>query len=221
MSAQVRTRKAKNRSTSNNKKTLKPLTNHLYTLVAAFVGVALGVAGSAGFLSSTIHSQMMADTATLRSQLLSIRPAAASYTSATTGTSLNNACVVPSSVTTPTSVPSITTASITSTTPTSSTTPQTPAAPTYTFVHKLVSGVFNKEEATLSNTGPESTNNVSFTNTVNTEVTNTNTLNIENNNAQSSESGSSSSKANTGSGQVTSGSSNNSSSTDFNVSVSN
>ncbi len=221
MSEKVQSPKEKSKALNTNKIIL-PLRNHVYTVVAAFIGVAMGVAGSVGFLTSAIHSQMAADTAALRNQLTSIR--AAGYTYGLSSASNPLTCVEPSTTTAAAVTTSITPPSTQPTMPptpqTTTTPPSTPSTP-QTFIHKIISGVLNKQVANLSNTGPNSYNKIEQSNTVTTSVSNTNDVNLVNNNSQSTSSGSSKVIENTTGGTASTGAATNNSNTRFDLSISN
>ena len=229
MSEKVQSPKEKSKALNNSKINL-PLRNHIYTVVAAFLGVAMGVGGSVGFLTSAIHSQMMADTSALRKQLTSFKPAdytyvnpgtpgALTYANICAAPSPNIASTTPTALTTQTSTPPSTTPTSLPTPPSTppSTTPTTPQ----TIIKRIISGVLNKQVATVSNTGPSSYNKVEQSNSVTTKVSNTNSFNVVNNNSQTSSSGSSKVIENTSGGSSTSGSATNNSTTSLNFSITN
>jgi hypothetical protein len=207
-------RKNKNKST--------PSGNVALTFSVALFGVIVGVLGSLGFIGSYLHTQFNNENLAFSHQIaalktnMSFRPAA--YTAATDGT-----CSIPSSsVVTPTSVvvppkvlPSaVLTAAVTPTTSTSKT------STVYPFVQKLTTGVFTTT-GTISDTGPQSTNQVTTNNTATTTVTNNNNISVQSSNPQTSKSGSSSVVNNTNAGSSTTGSASNTSDTSFDFKIQN
>ncbi len=89
------------------------------------------------------------------------------------------------------------------------------------MVSKLVSGVFAHDTATVSDTGPNSTNDVTFHNTNTTTVTNTNTLNVTDINPQAADSGNAGVSHNTTGGSATTGVASNTSDNSFTYNVNN
>ena len=89
-----------------------------------------------------------------------------------------------------------------------------------TFVKKLVNGVFTST-GTISNTGQDSHNSVTTTDTAIMTITNDNDLSVNNTNHQDASSGDASSNKNTNGGAATSGDSTNTNNTNVNYSVSN
>lgn len=90
-----------------------------------------------------------------------------------------------------------------------------------TFVQNLIGGQIAKNEATIENTGPTSTNTVTETNMNTTSITNTNNISVSNSNSQHSSSGTATVDNNTNAGSATSGDASNSNSTGLNINVEN
>ncbi len=221
-------------NTSNQHKQLSLLKNNLYTMIAAFSGVALGVLATFGYMSSYLHSQLASQTAAINHQIVSMRPA--DLTSAQAGLTSNtgaNICAAPLGSTVATAAagnifasagqltPAQSTTTTSTTTPSTPSAPVTPAGPTTTFVSKLVSGILAPENLTISNTGTSSKNTITASNQVETTLSNTNDINLSTSNSQTSSSGSATTTQNTTGGSATSGSSTNNNSTSMSVDVNN
>lgn len=88
-------------------------------------------------------------------------------------------------------------------------------------ISKVISGVFGNQSATISNTGPQSTNKVAISNEVTTKINNTNDINVTNNNPQTATSGNSSVNTNTSGGNATTGTAKNDSTNNFTFNLNN
>ena len=77
------------------------------------------------------------------------------------------------------------------------------------------------ETASISNTGPNSSNNVTFNDTLTTTISNTNNVSVSNDNSQTATSGSATVSNNTSGGSALSGEATNTSSMDTDISISN
>jgi cytoskeletal protein RodZ len=215
-----------------NKKTNKSKFNNslFLTLSVAMFGVIVGVLGALGFVGSYLHSQLAAENSSLSHQIdslktnLDIRPA--SYTAALGG---SGQCSLPTSSTSSsaqssvTPAPAVVTASAVAPTPsyyTSTNVTPTPAKAVTPFVQKLINGQFTTTAA-ISNTGPESHNAVTTTNTATMNVTNNNDLSVTSSNPQTTVSGNASETNNTTAGSATTGNSSNTSNTKLDISINN
>ena len=217
-------------NTPNHHKQLTLLRNNVYTMIAAFSGVALGVMATFGYMSSYLHSQLASQTAAITHKIVSMRPAdlTSAQIAALTPNDYANICAVPSTTAVASAGSGIfasagkLTPATTPTTPTTTpTTPSTPVGPTTTFVSKLVSGIFGPENLSISNTGTSSKNVINASNEVKTTVSNENDINISTSNNQTSNTGSASSTQNTTAGSSTSGSATNNNSTSMTLNVNN
>lgn len=180
------------------------LRSNLFTFVAAFTGVAVGVFASLAMVAPMIRSEFATQSQKLSQQLLSAAPAAATL----------SACTVPADETGSTAGSGA--AAVQTATAVKPGGGAGGGSSTSTvFVHKLVSGIWAKDTATISNTGTDSENEVSFTNTNTTTVSNDNDLSATNNNPQYAQSGNASASHNTTAGQTASGTATNDS--DMNV----
>lgn len=186
----------------------------LFTFVAALAGVAVGVVATLALVTPMVKSQFADASQKLSSQLAAMAPAATMMS-----------CAQPSAGggMTASGAPAVQTASVTQ-----STIPNMPSTPPTggkgggnTFVTKLVSGIWSNNTATLKNTGPYSTNDVSFSNTNTTTVSNTNDVKVTNDNPQFAKSGDATVSNNTTGGNATSGAATNTSDTDMTVNITN
>ena len=166
--------------------------NGLLTFSAAFLGVIIGITAVLAVALPMINSEFAMQTKQLSQRLVSMVPANA----------VVSACVQPTSSTSSggeilgASTSAVTTPSL----------PVSPAtAPSTTFVSELVSGVLAHTTATISDTGPQSSNSIATTNTNTTTVTNTNDINVSSNNNQTAKSGNATTNNNTTGGSATSG----------------
>ncbi|GEM_PF-3284079 len=87
------------------------------------------------------------------------------------------------------------------------------------FISKLVSG--DLTTSTISNTGPQSSNTITTTNTDTTTVTNTNDINVSSNNFQTASTGNATTSNNTTGGSATSGNADNSNSSSVTIDINN
>lgn len=102
--------------------------------------------------------------------------------------------------------------------------PSSPTAPvgqTTTIIKKITGGFSAPTTATISDTGPKSTNEITTTNTNTTTVTNTNTVNATNVTTQSASSGAATVSDNTTGGAATSGAASNTVDSVFHVDIAN
>lgn len=185
----------------NTYKQLNPVRMHLFTLFAAFTGVVIGVLASVGFVSTYIHGQLAQQTASLSHQIVQLRDAAL-YNSSGSGV-----CVAPSSTSGSGAGGLMTAAAVTgsSSTPASGGKGGGSGNSSTTFIKKLVGGNYVNNTAKVSNTGPDSTNTVSFQTSNTTTVNNTNSFSYSNSNNQHATSGDAEVDDNTTGGNATSG----------------
>ncbi len=168
--------------------------NGLLTFSAAFLGVIIGITAVLAVALPMINSEFAMQTKQLSQRLVSMVPADA----------VVSACVQPTSSTS--SGGEILGASTSAiTTPSMPVSPATAPASSTTFVSELVSGVLAHTTATISDTGPQSSNSIATTNTNTTTVTNTNDINVSSNNNQTANSGNATTNNNTTGGSATSG----------------
>ena len=85
----------------------------------------------------------------------------------------------------------------------------------------MYGGNMGSDTASISNTGPNSHNEVEFKNEANLTVTNSNNVQISNTNTQSATSGSAEVEGNTTGGDATSGGASNTSSNTFSIDITN
>ncbi len=193
-----------------NTNTQPQMRNTLLTFSAAFMGVVIGVVAAFAVIMPMVRSEFADQSRQLSQKLVSMVPASTTLSScvqpssgagagAGTGQVLGASAVMP---------------------------PAghhhgAPQGPTTSFVSKLVSGVFATTTGTISDTGPNSTNEITTTNTNTTTVTNDNNIEISNNNVQLGGSGDASVKNNTTGGSATSGNTDNSNSSSDTVNINN
>lgn len=189
--------------------------NHVYTMVAAFVGVVFGVLGSLGFVGSYMHSQFANETASLSHQIVSMMPSDMT----------TSACTVPAGSTGSGSggvKPAVVTAA--HITPTNNASAPSgngnnggaPAGNSShnSFVSQMVSG-------TISDNGRNSTNNLTQKVSNTETTTNTNTITTMNFNDQSAHSGKASVSNTVNGGSSTTGPATNTNSTTTSYDVEN
>lgn len=211
--------------------TTMPKTNYLFITLATFAGVAFGVLLSLGLMGPMLHQQVASATKDLSKQVAQMTPAS-SYLPYD-GPTQPTACTAPSGGSGGGGA-SLQTAARTTT----SSQPGSGAGGGSTtggrgggnggnggtknvWVHKFVSGVFAKTNATISDTGKGSTNSITTTNTNTTTVWNHNDVEMTNNNPQTAVSGNAKADANTHGGSATTGTAKNDSDASFSVNITN
>ena len=173
------------------------LKGHVYTMLAAFAGVVLGVLGSMGFVSNMLQSQFAAQNAALDKRIVATAPA--SDVNSCYGTSSASGGAGKSADKMAVAAPHEQAGGKGA--------DEQPAggkggdahAP---FVNQLISG-------SISNTGPNSSNSINATNNFNYTAVNNNNVGVTNSNTQTSTSGSSSVSNNTNAGSAQSGNADN------------
>lgn|GEM_PF-6529351 len=210
MAQSVKSAKTAKKTTKNSNQQVLMMKNHLFTMIAAFAGVVFGVVGSLGFMANYIHSEFATETANLKSQVVKMVPSA----DVTTST-----CSVPSSGGTGSG--SNTSSVVTATAPANSSTWTPPAQGGKGGGDVSIGNQWTKDSGSISNTGPDSTNKISFVAKNTTTVTNTNNVNVSSNNSQSAGSGSANVSGNTTGGSATSGEATNTNNTSVSLSVDN
>jgi hypothetical protein len=189
----------------------------LFTVVATFAGVLVGVLAALSIVKSDVTAQVSAATSKLNNQFTTAADVADSSTISNSSTQ----CPVPAGSTTSTAPAAAVTTAASAPTIGKGGGNSTNPAPAPTFVHKLVSGTFTNDTGTITNTGPDSSNSVTFDNTNKTTVTNNNNFNLTNTTSQSSDSGSAKVVNNTTGGEAITGDATNNSSTAVEYRVSN
>lgn len=203
----------KHKLNTPNKQQIAP-NNFMFTILATFGGVMLGVLASLGVMRADMHSQFAAETASLNHQMVRLADA-----NVAAGGQFGQCSAPAGSAGQSSAVTAAASVGNSSSQPNGMSGGSGANGPT--FVHKLVSGVFANDTAAISNTGADSNNQVSFENSVQTTVTNTNNLSLNSSNSQTAVSGDAYSSRNTAAGPVATGSAQNSSIVDLTYNVTN
>lgn len=177
-----------------HKQPIFSLRSGLVPFISACAGVGVGLIAALAVVVPMVHSEFASQAAQLNHQLVAMAPAAGFQTAAT--------CVQP-----------IASGHVLGSTTTAAKTISAAhgggkggaVLPHQVFVTKLIGGVFANTKASISNTGPESTNSIKTTNIAKTTVTNTNNIVVSSTNSQSAASGDATSKQNTSGGSAVSG----------------
>lgn len=195
----------------SNTKTSKFQNSNLFTFVATLSGVVVGVMASLAMVGPMVHSEVASAT-NAATRTISTRPAdlltdcstgvggggAAGNAAHQFGSVLGASSFLPNN------------------------TPGGNGGGGTTFVHKLVSGIWATNTATISGNGADSTNKVVTVNKNTTTISNDNDIHLTNNNPQTATSGDAKSYENTDSNaNATSGTASNTSDSSMNVSVTN
>lgn len=195
-------------------KTLQ-LKGHVFTMLAAFAGVVLGVLGSMGFVSNMLQSQFAAQNAQLGKQLVSVSPA-----------SDVNACAVPSSSSASAGGRGGDEAVATAGPSGASSETGGKGADQggggngggrgadVPFVNQMISG-------SLTNTGPDSTNTINASNNFSYKEVNNSDVKVTNDNHQRASSGDATVSGNANGGSAGSGQASNQNSSSTSVSIEN
>lgn len=191
--------------------------SHVYTMAAAFVGVIFGVLGSMGFIGNYLQSQFAAQNASLSKQLVSAAPASnltgTCYNPGGSGGSGSGNALTASAVGGK-GAGSVGSGGVTSPNGGGKGGGSSNGGGKSTFVSQLING-------SISNTGPNSSNKITASNSYSSTVTNTNNVSASNDNKQTANSGDATVTDNTTGGSATSGDATNHNSTNTMIKIEN
>jgi hypothetical protein len=172
---------------------------HVYTMMAAFAGVVLGVLGSMGFVSNMLQSQFAAQNAAMEKRLVAVAPASDMTACYGTSAASTTGDVGGKGAEVAAAEPHHEVGGKGADTSTPATGGKGADMP---FVNQMING-------SITNTGPDSHNTINASNTFNYSSTNNNNVNVSKNNNQSATSGSANTSSNTDAGSSQSGNADN------------
>lgn len=200
------TPKAKSKSKAQQ---LSMFRSSIFAFMAAFAGVTVAAPLTLAAVMPMVRSEVAAQTASLASRAVQMQPASSTL----------DICAVPAQ---PAAVGG---GQVLGASTTAQTQPTVPGGGTITpttpiFVKHLVNGVLTSN-ATISNTGPDSTNTVKVTNTATTTIKNDNNIKVNTQNFQEASTGDAKVKENTTAGAAITGDATNTNDNQFSISVNN
>ncbi|HVS58579.1 MAG TPA: hypothetical protein VHD60_02440 [Candidatus Saccharimonadales bacterium] len=204
-------------SRKQKKTLLKWKSNPFTALFAALAGAAMMVPVTAGVVSSSVHTELSGQLASLNSRLVQMQNASID-TSTLTPADIATVCGTPQAPSGHVLGASVQTASVPTGGGRGSGIPSSPSSTT--FIKKIVTGSL-VATATNSNTGPDSTNTIDISNKTTVTTTNDNDITLISHNDQHASSGDAQSSQNTTGGSATTGDATNTNDSNVNLSIKN